>query len=127
VVTLISSVLALQALRQYHHATSSVLDRIHQQAVVAGVPEGLSHPVVMTSNRLLPQIDFRDFDAYDWVSVDPDDVARYGSRLAGLGVDQMVLASTDIRADLAHLPGWHVVSRAPGGSSVDVWVVARDH
>ncbi len=126
VVTLTSSVLALQALRQYHHATSAVLDRIQQQAVVAGVPRGLDRPVVMTSNRLLPQIDFRDFDDYDWVSVDPVDVAGYGSKLTALGVDRMVLASTDIKADLAHLPGWHVVSRAPGGSSVDVWVVARD-
>jgi len=125
VVTIASSAIALQGLRHWHEDTALVLDRIAAQAQVAGRSGRLARPVVLTSNRLLPQIDYRDFGDYDWVAVEPDDVTTYAQRLAGLGVTRIVLASTDQAADLRRLPGWRVVRPSAGGSSVDVAVLER--
>ena len=125
VATIASSVIALQGLRHWHEDTAQVLDQIARQAQVAGRSGGLDRPVVLTSNRLLPQIDYRDFDDVDWVAVDPDDLSTYANRLAGIGVTRLVLASTDQAADLRRLPGWRVVQPAAGGSSVDVSVLER--
>ncbi len=123
VLSLAAALTAGQALRHVHLATAAVLDDIADAAHVAGTSGGLTRPVVVTSNRLLPQIDHRDFGRYDWVATDPDHLTRYGDRLAALGVDRVVLVSDDPQDDLRALPGWRVVSSRSG--PLDVAVLER--
>jgi hypothetical protein len=107
VASLAATLIAAQALRTGHVHTAAVLDAISVQARAAGTSAGLDRPVVVTTNRLLPQIDSRDFDRYDWVAVDPDHLHRSADRLADLGVRRVVLVTPDAKADLAQMPGWH--------------------
>ena len=122
VASLAATLTAAQALRTGHRHTAAVLDAIAQEARRAGVSGGLARPVVVTTNRLLPQIDYRDFDHYDWVAVDANHLERSAGRLADLGVRQVVLVTPDRAADLASMPGWSVVA-ARTGLPLDVVVV----
>jgi hypothetical protein len=118
------ALMAVGALRQVHVNTSALGAGIRRGAAVAGVSGGLSRPVVVSSNRLLPQLEYQDFDRYDWVVADPGDLGRYGERLARKGVQHVVLVSTDTAADLQRLPGWKV-THTETGLPLDVTVLSR--
>jgi hypothetical protein len=122
--TLVVSGLALQSIRHTHQLTAGLLDDIRAQAAIAGDSGGLDRPVVLSTNRLLPQIDSRDFDDFLWVVPDAVDLQRYGDRLAGMGVQRAVLFSEDVAADLARLPGWQAVP-GPDGETGPVVVIER--
>ncbi len=114
VMSVAASLTAVRTLRDVHQATAAVLDGIRTQAAIAGTSGGHHRPVVVSTNRLLPQIGYRDFDRYDWVVPNSDGLRRYTDRLAGTGVDRIVLVSGDQAAEVAELPGWRVVSSQPG-------------
>ena len=113
VASVAATLTAAQALRVGHTHTAEVLDAIAGQAGAAGTSAGLTRPVVVTTNRLLPQIDERDFDRFDWVAVDPDHLERSADRLAELGVRNVVLVTSDLAGDVAQMPGWHVTRPSP--------------
>jgi hypothetical protein len=114
VASVAATLTAAQALREGHTHTDEVLDAIAAQARSAGASAGLARPVVVTTNRLLPQIDERDFDRFDWVAVDPDHLRRSADRLADLGVRRVVLVTPDAKSDLAEMPGWRVAGTSHG-------------
>lgn len=122
--TVLPALIAFQALRSVHDVTADVLAGIRAAAAEAGVPVGAERPVVLSPNRLLPQIAYRDFDRYDWVV--PDDVTSYGPRLAAAGIKRVVLVSPEMSFDLANLPGWHVVSGPRPGLPLDVLVIEHE-
>ncbi len=124
VITLAFAVLAIQSVRYTHVITARLLDGMQQQALVAGSSGGLDRPVVISTNRLLPQLASRDFDDYDWVVPDLDNLQRYSERLVELGVRRAVLVSRDPTAELADMPGWQIVSR---GSGLPEEVVVIEH
>ncbi len=114
VVSLASSWVALGALRSSHQHTAAVLDAIAREAQRSGTSGGFDAPVVISSNRLLPQLDSRDFSRYVWVVPSQDELRRYADRLAERGVRRAVLVSDDQKADLSQLPGWRVQQSVPG-------------
>lgn len=125
VVTLLLGVASVQAYRKVHGATDDVLAVMRVAGEEAGTSGGLDRPVVLSWNRLLPQIAYRDFDRYEWVVPDRDGLARYADRLAGLGVDRLVLVTPDSTVDLPELPGWRVVETPSGSTSLEVLVLER--
>jgi hypothetical protein len=114
VVSASSSMLAVLTLRQGHRDTAAVLDAVAHEAARAGPSGGFDAPLVISSNRLLPQIDSRDFSHYVWVTPSQDELRRYGERAAARGVLHAVLVSDDQDGDLAQLPGWKVQESIPG-------------
>ena len=118
------ALLAIQALRSAHDATARTLDAMSAAAATAGQAPGRDRTVVVSRNRLLPQIAYTDFGRYDWVV--PDDLAPYGDRLVAAGIDRVVLVSPDPAADLATLPGWRMVGQVPPGLPIGVAVIEHD-
>ena len=118
------ALLALQSLHSTRMTTAGVLDEIRVAASDAGVAEGFNRQIVVSTNRLLPQIAYRDFDRYDWVV--PADLERYGTRLHESGVDRVVLVSGDLSTNLAQLPGWKVVDDQRSTLPVEVVVLQHD-
>jgi hypothetical protein len=126
IASLAATLTAVEALRTGHRHTADVLDAIAQDASRTGTSGGLARPVVVTTNRLLPQIDYRDFGHYDWVAVDANHLERSAQRLVDLGVREVVLVTPDQAGDLASMPGWSVV-RARTGLPLDVLVLRAPH
>ena len=114
VITLVVAFLAVQSVRHTHVVTAQLLDGISQQSQIAGPSGPLDRPVVISTSRLLPQLDSRDFDRYDWVVPDLVNLRRYSDRLVDLGVRRAVLVSSDPTNELADMPGWQIVSRSVG-------------
>lgn len=114
----------LRSLYLVHGATDRLFASVADAA--ASVPAGPGgRPVVLSDNRLLPQLGYPDFDRYDWVVPNRDDLARYGSRLAAAGTGAAVLVSTQPDQALAELPGWREVRRVTDPErAYQVWVVA---
>jgi hypothetical protein len=125
VVSVVMAVLALQSIRYTHVLTARLLDGIQGEAEIAGSSGGLDRPVVISSNRLLPQLASRDFERYEWVVPDPVNLGRYSDRLVEAGVRRAVLVSNDPAADLSAMPGWQIVSRAIGPPE-EVVVIEHD-
>ncbi len=93
-VSAIASAGGLLAVRSSHRDTAAVLDAIAHEAPRAGTSGGFEAPVVISSNRLLPQLDARDFSHYVWVTPEsrraaslrrPPGGARGDPRRAGVG------------------------------------------
>jgi hypothetical protein len=124
-VSVVMAVLALQSIRYTHVLTARLLDGIQGEAEIAGSSGGLDRPVVISSNRLLPQLASRDFERYEWVVPDPVNLGRYSDRLVEAGVRRAVLVSNDPAADLSAMPGWQIVSRAIGPPE-EVVVIEHD-
>lgn len=125
VVSLLVAATALRTVRHVHDQTDAVLDSVASLAPSADRPAGLDRPVVVAWNRLLPQIAWRDFDDYAWVVPSRDLIPEYLDRLAGLGVDRVVLVTPDSTRDLPELPVWTVVGRAPPGQAQEVLLLQR--
>ena len=122
-VTLVVAGLALSTLRQGHDGAAQLARGI----AAATVPTaGADRPVVMTSNRLLPQILYADLDRYDWVAADADALPGFARQLAQAGVDRLVLVTPGGDGVPAQLvaAGWAV--RATDASNVyDIDVLER--
>lgn len=117
--------LAVRAQREVHGQTRDVLEAMRRAGEQAGDAPGLGRPVVVSWNRLLPQIAYRDFDAYDWVVPDRQHLAVSLERLAALGVERVVFVTPDATRDLAELAGWAEVGRPPGPAPLEVVVLER--
>jgi len=116
---------AVRAQRQVHTDTRAVLDAMRAAAAVAGDAPGLGRPVVVSWNRLLPQIAYRDFDDYDWVVPEREHLVVSLERLAALGVTRVVLVTPDSTRDLPELAGWVAIDRPPLVAPLEVVVLER--
>ncbi len=125
VISLATTSMSLLLLRDAHLATEGILDRIAVASEVAGSENESGLPVVVSDNRLLPQIAYRDFDDYVWVVPARQHLSDYVARLPALGIDQVVLAVADASSVVAELPGWTVVDRVPG-APLDIVVIRAD-
>ncbi len=126
--TILVAALALRTLRFVHTETDAVLDAMAVAGATAetGNPPELDRPVVVSWNRLLPQIAHRDFDDYEWVVPSRSLVPEYLDRLAGLGVERVVFVTPDSTRDLPELAGWRVVERGDPGLAQEVLVLERE-
>jgi hypothetical protein len=69
---------------------------------------GADHrPVVLSTERLLPQLIWNRFDRYRWLTPEPPDFATYGPRLAGAGIHRIVLVTGDLNAQVRALAPWY--------------------
>ncbi len=124
VVTALVGTLALSTLRQSHERTADLAAHI---AAVATDPRGGepgSRPVVVTSNRLLPQILHPELDRYRWVAADEADIAGYMAQLADADVPQVVLVAPGAEPMGAALDGWTIRS-VDLSSAYDIVVLDR--
>jgi hypothetical protein len=118
------SVLAMQAQARSHDASRQLASAIDSASDDAQRSDG--RPVVLSWNRLLPQILYPVFDDFDWVVPSRESLALYGERLAEQGIDRLILAGPDAEGavdDLAAF-GYQPVRRERG-ASYDVVVLAR--
>jgi MFS family permease len=126
VVTLVLAGIALTTLRQGHQWADQLSRGVAGAAASAGPTRVTDHPIVMTSNRLLPQLLYDDVDRYDWVAADAGDLPGFAEQLAAAGADTAVLVvptGSDLPARLANT-GWTV--RAEDTPAVyDIFVLER--
>jgi hypothetical protein len=123
-VSLLAGVAGGRAVRSGHDATRTTLDRLEAGATAAGD----DRPVVLSRWRLLPQLVWPDFDRYRWAVTEYEELGPVADRLAGSGIDRLLLATTDPTTDLALLPGWRPVggpTGPPEGSPMQVLVLER--
>ena len=110
VATVVLALIALTTLRQGHQWADQLARGVAAAASSAGTTPATDRPIVMTSNRLLPQLLYDDVDRYDWVSADADVLPDYAGQLAAAGVDSAVLVvptGSELPATLAEA-GWTV-------------------
>jgi hypothetical protein len=95
-------VLAVQALRRTHIDTTVALDSTRAAAHRAGNPRlaGGERPIVVTTMRLYPQIVWPVYFDYRWAAPEREDLASLVCRLAGAGVERLVLATPTPTEDL---------------------------
>ena len=124
VLSLLVASMSIIKIRHTRDATAALLDGVASAAALAGPSGGLDRPVVVSTNRLLPQLDFRDFDRLDWLVPNSRNLTRSADRLAASGVDRAVLASADADAEVAEMPGWRIAERI-GGLVEDVVVIVH--
>ena len=126
VATLVLAGIGLTTLRQGHRWADQLSRGVADAAASAGPTRVADHPIVMTSNRLLPQLLYDDVDRYDWVAADADDLPGFAEQLASAGADTAVLVvptGSDLPARLANA-GWTV--RAEDTPAVyDIFVLER--
>jgi hypothetical protein len=125
-VTLLLCAMAFTTLRQGHRWADQLAEGISAGAVLAGPTPVTERPIVMTSNRLLPQLLHEDVDTYDWISADADAIPGFAAQLSDAGADRAVLvvpSGSTLPAELSD-SGWTV--RAVDVPAVyDVFVMER--
>lgn len=114
VMSLAVSITALRTIRDTHVATARLLDGVALAAAEAGPSGPYDRPVVISPNRLIPQIAYRDFDEYTWVVPDHAELPAMVDRLSAKGVDRAVLAADDVDSVLDELEGWSIERRIEG-------------
>jgi hypothetical protein len=122
VIAALLPLLGVQALRHSHDATRLLIRRLDTAAAQAPPGDsGRDHrPVVISTERLLPQLAWNRFDRYRWLSPEPTDFAVYGPRLAGAGIRRIVLVTGDLSAQVRALAPWYrpVPVAVPGRASI---------
>lgn len=105
VVAVTLPVLGVQVLRQSHDAVRSLTRRIDQVAAHAAPGDGGGdhRPVVVSTERLLPQLAWNRFDRYRWLSPATGDLGAYGPRLARAGIRRIVLVAGDVEGQVEAL------------------------
>jgi hypothetical protein len=120
-------VIAVQSLRHTHAATRLLLAGVGNGATQAGPPGGGldSRPVVVSTERLLPQIAWDRYNRYQWGAPETAELAPFVHRLAEGGVQRFVLVSADPQRQLAEIAGDYVEVGRPevGGAPAPVPVV----
>ena len=109
-VSLMLSVQAALSVRSVHESTDILLTSIERAADRAG-PGVQDRPVVLSPNRLLPQIAYRDFDRYHWMVPDPPLLPTYAQRLRDAGAQRLVFVSDNLDGEIAGLDGWQEIAR----------------
>ena len=126
VATVVLAMIALTTLRQGHQWAGQLSRGVAAAAATAGVAPTVERPVVLTSNRLLPQLLYDDVDRYAWVAADATDLPGFADQLARAGVDTAVLVvptGSDLPVSLS-AAGWTV--RAGDVAAVyDIFVLER--
>lgn len=119
--TVAVALLAGVTLSQAHQRAEQLSDRIAVAA--ASVPSGADgRAVVLTTNRLLPQLLSADLDRYGWVSADASELPGFAAQLSGSGVGPVVLVAPGAETVVATLEGWTIRSIVRS-STYDVVVI----
>lgn len=111
-ISVLLAIVAVRSVSVVHAGTDSLLRSM--AAAAEGRPAQGGRPVVVSTNKLLPQIGYRDFDDYDWLVPRDQDLTSYGDRLAASGRGPVLLVTDDVPGLLARLPGWREVARSTG-------------
>jgi hypothetical protein len=114
------AVFGVATLRHTHAATSDVVLGVRDVARQLHGP-----PVVVSTSRLLPQLDWRGFDAIQWVTPTPDDLSEAGRQLAVAHVNQFVLVGDDPHAQLTDLPDYEMAPAQPSANRVIPMVILQ--
>jgi hypothetical protein len=122
-VTAVVSVLALATLRNAHHRAEVLSDRIASAAEGAAGAGGEA-PIVLTPNRLLPQLLHQDLDHYGWVAASASQLPGFASQLAQAGVERAVLVAPDAGELVDGFSGWTIRSSVRSGA-YDVVLIER--
>jgi hypothetical protein len=101
-------VFGVGTLRHTRSATSVVVAGVRSAANDLDGP-----PVVLSTSRLLPQLDWRGFDTIRWVTPMPDDLSAAGRQLAAADIRQVVLVADDPQAQLIDLPDYQLAAHQP--------------
>jgi hypothetical protein len=112
------AVFGVETLRHTHAATSDVVLGVRGAARELEGP-----PVVVSTSRLLPQLDWQGFDSIQWVTPTPDDLAAAGRQLAAAHVNRFVLVADDPAAQLSALPDYVMAPTQPNPNRVIPMVV----
>ncbi len=127
--TVALAVLGVGAVRRVHDQTQQVGRAIDSLAATAADPTDpvLAHPVVVSWNRLLPQILYDRFDDYEWVAASRGDIGGSLDLLGEAGVERVIFVSPDLSRDAELVDGWQVVERSTvPGSPQEVVVLERE-
>ena len=126
VVTVVLAGTALTSTRDAHRLADELSSGVARAAASAGPTRVTDQPIVLTSNRLLPQLLYDDLGRYDWVAADADALPGFADQLAAAGAGSAVLvvpAGSDLPERLS-ASGWTV--RARDASTVyDIFVLGR--
>ena len=125
-VILLIAVISFATLRHGHVLSDQLARGIAEAAASAGPTTVAERPIVLTSNRLLPQILYDDVGTYAWVSADDHALPGYAAQLAAAGAHSAVLVlptGSDVPKLLSDA-GWTI--RAADPSAVyDIFVIER--
>ena len=126
VVTLLAMVNVVAVQRHVHGVTGELLSELRDAAdglPVSGRIDG--RVVVVSENRLLPQIAYTDFDRYAWVVGRPEALPRGLDGVRAADVEAVLAVTPDPVGftERATEAGWTVTSRRPVGRSYQVLVV----
>lgn len=113
---------AFDTLRVSHRMGQGLAVGIEAAAQQAAAGDG-SRPVVLTSDPLLPRLEWSIFDAVRWQLVPTPEMPQFGSSLLQAGISRFVLVTADPQMETGALAGTYraVATRVvPGGSG---WIV----
>ncbi|MCU0311251.1 MAG: DUF2079 domain-containing protein [Acidimicrobiales bacterium] len=127
VVSVVGALNMVSVQRHVHGTTSALLEEVRE--VADGLPDTArvdGRVVLVSENRLLPQIAYTDFDRYAWVVGRPDALAGGLDGVAESGVSAALALTPDpvgleVVADRV---GWTVTTRRDVGGSYQLLVLA---
>ena len=125
-VTVLVAVWGLTALRQGHERAEDLSRQIAVAAADVDAAAGTGRPLLVTSNRLLPQLLHDDVDRYDWIAADEDRLPAFVEQEAagGAGAAVLVVPTGSGVVDELAGAGWDI--HPSGTSSVyDILVLER--
>jgi hypothetical protein len=128
VTTLALCATAVKTLARTHEQTARLVDTLSVAGWDARTGGPDARPVVVSTERLLPQLAWSRYDQFRWLSPHEADLATYGHRLAAAGVDRLVLVSPDPDTQVGQLGDYREVTRPTVGGRpppVPVIVLAR--
>jgi hypothetical protein len=107
----LSSLSIVTVQRHVHGSTEELLMAMADAAgsLDSGAAAG-TMPVIVSENRLLPQIAYTDFDRYAWMVGRPSALPDGFERLASMGIDEVVVVTPKVPTfeDITAGAGWSV-------------------
>ena len=118
----VTGVVSFHQVHRSSQETSDAVERCAREAGPPGSPLLDSRPLAVSTDRLLPQIDWGTFDRYEWLNPDVGDLGPYMARVRSAGVQRLVLATLIPKQELPQ-PGYRQVASCPAGPGFTVVVL----